>query len=156
MIAQGRIDYARKTLTDFMIRRAARVAKDIGFSYEPSDIAPDSYEAVCAEYRDCILHCRAFRVWSGASDKTIYTMPEGNYAFRFLHDIAHAAHKLDFSLAGELAAGAYQIADVTQAFGYDSLERQLIVLDTKGQIEYFHAHGEFPEDQLQWTLSQLV
>lgn len=156
MIAQARIDYARKTLTDFMIRRAARLAKDIGFSYEPAEIAPDTFELLKAEYRECMLHRRAFRVWSGASDKTIYTSAEGNYAFRFIHDVIHASKNLDFTLAGELATGAYQIKEIIEAFGADSLECQLITLDTKGQIEYFQEHNEFPADQLAWTISKLV
>ncbi|WPH18246.1 hypothetical protein [Variovorax paradoxus] len=148
----ARIDYARKQLTDWTIERAARMARDIGFSYEPATDAPNTFEEVCAEFGACTRERRGFRVWVGASDKTIYTTPEGNYAFRYMHDVMHAVFKHPFDLAGEIGLARRYLAMVRAKFGKDSLEARMVWIDTAGQSMHHDSHGEFPEDQMAFLL----
>lgn len=141
------LDYSAECLSHWIVKRAARLAKDIGFSYWPASDAPGTFEGVCAEFKACLCGGGAFRVFDGASDKTIYTNPETNYAFRFWHDVIHAAYKLDFTEQGERATAQKQIDEVSKVFGADSLEVKLITADTAGQVEYFAKTGGFVENQ---------
>ena len=147
---------AREALTIWTIRRAHRLAKDIGFSYEPvASGHPETYEAVLLEYGQCMRQRRGFRVWSGASDNTVYTNPEGNYAFRFIHDIFHAVFKLDWSYASEMAVAQRHIAEVSNAFGASSIEAQLIAADTLWQVKHYANTGKFVENQLEFARERI-
>lgn len=143
---------ARANLTDFVIRYAARLAKDIGFSYWPAQDAPETFAEVCAEYAACNRQRREFRVFAGASDNTIYIQAEGNYAFRFWHDVTHAVFKLDFSTAGELETAAHQLKIIAERFGKGSAEHRIFYIDTVLQALYFSdTGGKFVDDQLQFA-----
>ncbi|HJQ13061.1 MAG TPA: hypothetical protein VJ840_18660 [Gemmatimonadaceae bacterium] len=150
-------DAARRAYTHFAIAQAARLARDVGFSYEPSDVAPSTHEEVCAEYRACRTTHRGFRVWNGASDRTVFTIPEGNYAFRFVHDVtSHAIKGRTFSLDDELTSGNDWVRRVAAAFGADSVEAMIAYADTCGQSLYVDQHnGAFPEDQLAFVMESL-
>lgn len=156
-------DAARRAYTRFTISAAARLARDIGFSYEPAAVAPSTYNEVVDEYIACKRRKLdgsrgfGFRVWNGASDRTVFTSPEGNWAFRFVHDVtAHAMHGLTFNLADELKAGDEWVAKVAAAFGPDSVEAMIAAADTKGQSLYADSHdGAFPDDQLAFVMESL-
>lgn len=150
-------DAARRAYTRFTINAAARLARDVGFSYEPVDVAPSTYEEVSAEYQRCKRTHAAFRVWNGASDKTVFTSPEGNYAFRFWHDVvSHGADGRTFDLHDELLAGSKWVAKVAAEFGDDSVEARIAHADTIGQSLYADDHGgDFPVDQLAFVMEQL-
>jgi len=150
------LDYASQCLSHWIVKHAARISKEIGFSYWPVSDAPDTFEGVCAEFKACMRGGKPFRVYDGASDKTIYTNPETNYAFRFWHDITHAVYKLDFTEHGERATAQKQIDEVSKAFGPDSLEVKLIAADTIGQVEYFAKVGGFVENQKEFVYGLII
>lgn len=156
-VTQYAVNRARESLTVWMINKAHKVARQVGFSYAPVDAGhPETFEAVQAEFKACSMNRAAFRVWAGASDRTIYTSPEGNYAFRFVHDVYHAVHNRDFGTAGELVIATRHIAEVKAAFGVISLEAQLMEVDTVGQVEYFAKTGGFVADQLGFAYAQII
>lgn len=139
---------AGRHLGRFYITRAARAAKDIGFSYWPADDAPGTFPALMAEIAQCLKARRPMRVWSGGSDCTVYGSAEANYAFRYLHDLGHYIHDLSFSFAHEVELSRIQAAQVAQAFGKDSLELLVYRADTEGQSTFNEMHGgPFPADQ---------
>lgn len=156
MSSRYEIDKAREALTLWTIRKAARVAKDIGFSYEPSEQAPQTFEEVKAEYSKAQRSNGPFRVWNGACENTIYTCAEGNYAFRFVHDLLHAVFGYQFTLEDELKVAQWHQKWVAQEFGADSIEFRLITIDTAGQSLFEAQTGAFPEDQLAFALERLV
>lgn len=95
-------------------------------------------------------------VWAGASDRTIYGDATVNHAMRAWHDYHHLAGQHDFSLAGEFAACARQIAHLRHAMPQaPSLWSRLIWLEVIGQSLYADATGHFITDQVAWTLAQL-
>lgn len=145
---------ARANLEHFVIAKAHRLAKDIGFSYIESDNAPNTYEELEEAYKLSVKTLAPLPVFSGASDKTIYLTKEGNWAFRFWHDITHVANGYKFTLADEIECSSLQCDQVSNYFGANSLELKLFVADTIGQSVYAELHGgAFPEDQLAFVKS---
>lgn len=150
------INAARAALSDLMIKKAHRIAKDIGFSYEPAPDAPSDYPSLIKAAQVSLKVRVPLKVYDGASDQTIYTSAEANYAFRFWHDVCHfITPGADFTVAGEALAIAVQAKGVEQAFGKDSLEYKMFMADTLGQVTYFAIHGDFPQDQLAFCLASL-
>lgn len=94
-----------------------------------------------------------FRVWAGASTRTIWSGPAANYRFRALHDVQHYESGSDFSLAGEQDAAQVFIGSLPR-----SLRRRygrLLTVEIAGQAEEFFRTGAFPEDQVSFNLSRL-
>ncbi len=94
------------------------------------------------------------KIWTGASDVTIFGVPEINWKFRAIHDAFHIKHSLGFSYQDELLVNYLQL----QEFSFDGLpefERQLLNIETAGQIWYFHQNGKFPEDQRKFAIGEL-
>ena len=149
---------ARRNYTRFAIESAARLAKEVGFSYDAVAIDPDLIhdDDIQREFAECSRTRRPFRVWSGASDNTVFTCREGNWAFRFWHDVvSHAVGKLGFDMRDELTAGMQWVRKVSNEFGAKSLETAIAYADTCGQTLYCAAKGEFPVDQIAFV-SQYV
>jgi hypothetical protein len=139
---------AGRALGSFLIRHSHHIGRVLGFSYEPCEIAPDTLQLVKNEYRECLMQRRAFRVWSGGSDATVYNCPEANYAFRFWHDITHAQNNTAFDCFGEWKTARIQLRAVARAFGADSIESLVFKADTLGQTAYAQlTDGGFVTDQ---------
>lgn len=140
------------TLGRHFIHRAHRLARDIGFGYWPCADAPDAcgeggLALLQAEFSECLRKRRAFRVWSGASDGTIYGSAEANYAFRFLHDVGHCVYKLGTTFDDEVQLARKQGREIEAAFGVRSPEALVYLADTEGQSTLHNMRGYFPEDQ---------
>lgn len=147
---------ARHALTVWMIQKAHRIAKDFEINYEPSENAPNDFEALKLSYRDAKRNRTPLPVWSGASDATIYTSPEGNYAFRFVHDVLHVVFNADFSVQGESVVTVHHAKMAAEYFGADSLEYKMLLADGLGQVFYMAQHGQFPVDQLAYVKSTMT
>jgi hypothetical protein len=90
-------------------------------------------------------------IWSGASDKTIFSDCRVNWAFRALHDTLHLQTRLDFRPETEIYIGRLQ------ASLYDSdLVRELIYSEASLQAEYYLNNGHFIDDQYNFTLNHLL
>lgn len=150
------INKTRSNLHRFVIDKAARLSRDLGFSYIECEEAPNSFEELEKAYQHSLKTHEPLPVFSGASDKTIYLNNEGNWAFRFWHDITHVANGFNFTLADEIECSSIQAKQVAQYFGTDSAEYRLFVADTIGQSVYAELHGgAFPDDQLAYVKSIL-
>ncbi|ALF01640.1 hypothetical protein CPT_Percy6 [Caulobacter phage Percy] len=114
--------------------------------WDVMDLAPNSLHALT-------LHVRCtgkVAVWSGASDNTIFSCPEHNWAFRAWHDATHYQLQQDFSFAGEANTAFAQCADLLDQYGLDEDTREfcaIILCEVIGQSAYFHLHGELVPDQ---------
>lgn len=157
-ITEQAFQAARVRLSRYSIECAARLAREVGFSYEESPVAPSTFAEVQREYDECRRTHRAFRVWNGASDNTAYTSREANWSFRFYHDVvSHGAHGLTFSLADELESGNEWVRKVASRFGVDSVESWIAYCDTCGESLYADEHGGlFPNDQCGFVHERLL
>lgn len=142
---------AGESLGHWMVHQAHKKARIIGFGYAPAADAPDTYDGIREEYRQSMMMRKAFRVWSGGSESTIYGTPEANYAFRYLHDTTHVEVQGDFTFQGEAKTALSAFRPVLQAFG-DSLESRVYLADSLGQVHYnTQTCGQFPADQAQFV-----
>ena len=89
-----------------------------------------------------------FKVWGGASDKTVYTSPKVNHAFRLWHDWLHISYGFQTTLGDELLLGAIH-TDAALVAGKNVAK--LMWIDTCGQSLYYSEHGHFPVDQLEFA-----
>lgn len=146
------INKSRSNLTRFVLDKASRLSRDLGFSYIETEQAPNSFEDLQEAYKlSAMTHC-PLPIFLGASESTIYTSREGNWAFRFWHDVTHVSNGLGFSLAEEVECSSIQAEQVAKYFGTDSPEYRLFIADTIGQSVYAALHGgEFPKDQLSYV-----
>lgn len=149
------LDKARNSLTIFMIHEAEKLRRNLGFGYVESADAPNDYEGLRAAWDVSMRTKAALPVYNGGSERTIYTMSEGNYAFRFVHDAAHVMLQANFSPAGEARVFQYLGNKVKKAFGADSMEYKLYAADTIGQVAYYAVHRDYVGDQLAFARAML-
>ena len=116
--------------------------------------APGSFD----ELQDYYAKTGRLAVWSGASDATIFGNCEVNYAFRAWHDWTHLTYNLPFTLDGERETARRQREDLRKVFGNGAVTEwfsALIECEVTGQAEAFAKTGQFPADQVAFTLAWL-
>ncbi len=146
-------DYARERLTKFMIHKAHKVKRKLGFGYVESPFAPQSFAELCAEFAGSQMECKALPVYSEACDNTIYINKEGNWAFRYWHDTLHVMLDADYSQYGECIVAMRHLREIGDTFGYSSPEFLMVNADTLGQVEYYARNNRFPTNQLKFVES---
>lgn len=139
--AQAREQYERVVTLE-----AHRLQKLHGFSWEAVEDAPSTFEELVAEYSDCRLTGRPFRVWSGGSERTVFSAPAINHAFRFVHDVGHVVEGCDLTEEGEANTITAFVWRVFSQAGF--LAALLAACDLLGQLYYgTNNHGAFVDDQ---------
>lgn len=110
-------------------------------NYLVKDFAPDTFESLQSNRTYGLV------IYAGASDNTVYGDPAVNHAFRAWHDMLHLSLNADFSVEGEKRVG------LEQAKLIDSdIMSKIILAEVNGQVEYLEQHGQFPANQLEFTL----
>jgi hypothetical protein len=89
-------------------------------------------------------------VFDGGCERTIYTRPAVNHAFRAWHDTLHLTLWAGFSHGGELAVARAHY-DACRRAGLPDASAALIGFDTWGQYRYFETTGEFLDDQREFV-----
>ncbi len=144
---------ARRRLTDWVWGEAARTATRVGFSWIPLPDAPTTYEDLRAAYDECLRSGEPLPVSSDNSSSVIVTSTEANYAWRFVHDVAHVEQSLSFSHADEWELALWHLDQLTRdGYGPDSLEHVLLKADTLGQVVVSAVSRRFPADQALFDL----
>lgn len=140
-------EYARKRYSDYITFAAGKRRIKLGFGWQAVDEgAPSTLDELLNEYAECLSNLRPFRVWSGASDRTIFTSPQINHAFRFVHDTDHVMQGCNLEHAGEEDVIKPFIMEVFHAAGF--VAAVLCACDLLGQLWYgTNNHGAFVDDQ---------
>lgn len=120
---------------NLILKQASRIIHVV------SDIAP-------SEQRD-VFNQGTLKIWTGASEWTIWNDPTVNWAFRAIHDALHIKTGLGFTPDAEIELGRIQ------ANQYSGLLADIVYLEVAGQAEYFKRTGLFLENQRQWILERL-
>lgn len=96
-------------------------------------------------------------VYDGGCDRSIYSSPAGNHAFRAWHDLAHLSLGAGFDAAGELMVAVYHV-EIARAHGLSDLACRALWADTWGQFRYGQVHGldVFVDDQRTFVLDCLA
>jgi hypothetical protein len=86
-------------------------------------------------------------VYDGGCERTIFSTPAVNHAFRAWHDSLHLAFGLGFDKVGEYGAAGLHM-EAAAAAGLLTEDQRALLFEVVGQFEYAAAHaGEFPADQ---------
>lgn len=109
--------------------------------------APSTFEALRAAADACEASGSPLPVWDGGCDRTIYSRPEVNHAFRAWHDKLHLQHGAAFDATGEMALACAHVEAARRA-GLSERDCFALFADVWGQFVYaFHHGGDFPNDQ---------
>lgn len=120
-------------------------------AHEARAYAPSTF----ADLVQC-QHSATLPVWDGASNATIFRDAKVNHAFRAWHDATHIANYRAFDLAGEIQTCADQKAQVRLYYpSAPAWVYRLLDVEISEQAAHFVAHGEFPLDQLAFTLERI-
>lgn len=79
-------------------------------------------------------------------DRTIYSSPAVNYAFRAWHDSIHLVLDVGFDFDGELAVALHHVR-VAELAGLPKRDIDMLWADTYGQRLYHEYTGSFVDDQ---------
>ena len=86
-------------------------------------------------------------VWSGGCERTIYSAPAVNHAFRAWHDRLHIRLGAAFNADGEFRVACAHVAEARKA-GLSDADCCALWADVWGQFRYAETHGgEFPANQ---------
>jgi len=125
---------------------------DMAPPHYPCENAPDTMSALLEWWHG---DEKEMPVYSGASEKTIWSSPEINYAFRAWHDSIHVMYNYDFSFKGELLTARMQITLTEEYLKTDQFS-DLLWCEIAGQVGYFAAFNKFPEDQKEFVYRLLA
>lgn len=159
--ADRRVDYvlsseihdARARLSSWVVERAEATAQRVGFRWAPTAHAPSTYADLCIAVFASGVVGHPLAVSSQHSDAVILISPEANYAWRFVHDVAHVERRLTFSLPDEFALALWHLDELERdGFSPDTLEYAFLKADTLGQVIVNATARRFPEDHARFAL----
>lgn len=148
----------RSWLSELVVGQATATAERLGFDWEVSPDAPDTFDKLKAEFSDCVATGRPLRVAQINADPSIFGCASVTYAMRFWHDVTHVELAADFGFADEMrvaAAHLEALVDAGQPEG--SAAWHLLRADTVGQnYVYAMTNGGFVPDQLVFARTALT
>lgn len=92
------------------------------------------------------------RIWTGASDNTIFGESQVNHFFRAWHDLIHIRYNQSFNFGGESTVATIQCSQLPTDWIF---ERELITAEVLGQNQYYRIHREYVTDQRQFAYDYL-
>jgi hypothetical protein len=127
------------------------------------DKAPDNLSDLVAAWDNCKriggpvivsdLHC----------ERTVFSSPDVNMAFRAWHDYRHITTSAEFDHEGEYLVHEAMMLDLYHWFGgkpapVGAYSRTMALLDCEniGQLEYWKVYGSPPDDQRTFALGYLA
>lgn len=156
-LPERRMEIARQRLSELVVSHAEACAVRVGFGWEPSPDAPDTFDKLRGEFSLCAETGRPLRVATVNIEPSIFTGPESNIAMRFWHDVTHIASGQDFGFDGEMVVAQIHL-DALVAAGEEagSVAWHLLRADTVGQNMVFAmTGGGFVPDQMAFACSAL-
>lgn len=156
-LPERRLERARLRLSELVVSQAEACAVRVGFGWEPSPDAPDTFDKLRGEFSSSADTGRPLRVATVNVEPSIFTGPEINWAMRFWHDVTHIDANQDFGFGGEMAVAQIHLdALVASGEAEGSVAWLLLRADTVGQNMVFAmTGGGFVPDQLAFACSAL-
>jgi hypothetical protein len=117
--------------------------------HRPSRCAPDSFTKLKAWEAQSVPG-EAMPVYDKGCDRTIYSHPRYNYAFRAWHDRVHLDINAGFGKLDEIKVCNEQIRQARQRsvmLGISEEDIRAITADVAGQVLYYYKYGDFVNDQ---------
>ncbi len=140
----------------------AIAAKLVPQGWRGHDKAPDNLCDLQALWDNCARIGGPVIVSDQHCDRTVFSGPAANMAFRAWHDYRHITENAEFDDAGEHKvhqAMHFDLAFHLRSAAHDKRrDRALRLLDCEniGQLDYWRAFGNPPEDQRTFALGYLA
>lgn len=112
------------------------------------DFDGDDLEGTLKRYQEVYKQEGIIKIWTGASDNTIFGTAEMNWKFRAWHDYIHITQGFGFDFAGESIVCQIQKEMIPSDWLY---EKDLIHTEIIGQAQFFVHNGFFIDDQRRFT-----
>lgn len=137
------------------ITKAVKVleARGVKFIYtDTDDFDENDIEGTLARHRKRFFETNEIHIWTGGSDFTIFGDRHINHKFRAWHDYIHITQNLGFDAISECIVADIQKSQLPKDWLF---ERELIHIEVAGQVQYFHMHNKFIEDQRQFAVDYM-
>ena len=87
-------------------------------------------------------------IYSGNSDSCVYSNPQSNLSFRFIHDVIHLENNLSFSFDDEMKVSQIMSAEF-EAIGVElsDVANRILTAETAGMNLYAKRNNSFPINQ---------
>lgn len=87
-------------------------------------------------------------IYNGNSDTSVYSNPQSNLSFRFIHDVVHLENNLGFSFDDEMKVAQIMFAEF-EAIGVklSDIASRILTAETAGMNLYAKRHNSFPTNQ---------
>ncbi len=121
-----------------------------GYGLVAVPLAPITYGELRFQVWRSAMTKLPFPVWEGGSERTVFTSPDINHMFRYLHDHEHVDKRLTLSVEDERTLGEAWSVRIHALTG-SAHAGMLAHIDTVGQTNHYAQHGVFPEDQRGWA-----
>lgn len=129
-----------KRLNDWILK----VASDIPYKVVYDDSVTGSFESIKRYIQDNGV----IPIDGNNCENNIFGSKDVNIAFRAWHDLTHIKMNEDFSPMGETRVAFKQASELPKDWWY---EKMLIMSEVSGQVTYHDKHGDFVEDQREFT-----
>ena len=142
------ITEASEILSSFIEEAARRTVEEVGFGYELTLEAPNTYPVLREAFDRSLATGAPLPISSENSEAVIYAQPSVNGALRFWHDVNHVRRGLTFELVDELELSLWHLSQL-EADGHErgSLVWWLLHADLTGQAYVQAFASRFPLDQ---------
>ena len=150
---------------DVLFERAtlAIAARLVPQGWRGHDKAPDNLRDLKALWENCARIGGPVIVSDQHCDRTVFSGPAANMAFRAWHDYRHITEGAEFDDAGERAVQDAMAADLrlyVRWLDVSSHQRgrasHLLRCENIGQLDYWRAFGRPPDDQRTFALGYLA
>lgn len=148
---------------DTLFERAtmAIAARLVPQGWRGHDKAPDNLRDLKALWENCSRIGGPVIVSDQHCDRTVFSSPAANMAFRAWHDYRHITENSEFDDAGERKVNRRMAVDLYEWFDErgEPVNRRCYALlhcENIGQLDYWRAFGSPPADQRTFALGYLA
>lgn len=145
---ESELQAAREMLTAFVWERAEATRARTGVDWVFTPDAPDTYKELRQAWDVSRATGLPLPISSAASESVIFTEPEGNFVYRYWHDVTHLERERNFSNPHELDMAVFHLWDAEQhGLTRGSLPWRLLHADAIGNVLHWSVFREFVLDQ---------
>lgn len=145
---ESELQAARETLTAFVWERAEATRARTGVDWVFTPDAPDTYTELRQAWDVSLSTGGPLPISNTDSESVIFTEPEGNFVYRYWHDVTHLERERNFSNPHELDMAVFHLWDAEQhGLTRGSLPWRLLHADAIGNVLHWSVFREFVLDQ---------
>ena len=146
--AESELQAARATLTAFVRERAAATRSRTGVDWLFTPDAPNTYKELRQAWEVSLSTGAPLPILNDHSESVIFTEPEGNFVYRYWHDVTHLERERNFSNPHELDMAVFHLWDAEQhGLTRGSLPWRLLRADAIGNVLHWSVYRDYVQDQ---------